>query len=127
MCSHRVVFIDDGHRAHIQQGLQGAARIQIASALFCVTKGQKNLGGFQPLIGETILPALRQRDLSNGGGGLALLQCQCLAVEACAGTAKRHRAGCHDHYLLAARAGGFNLFGQPRQPLLIQRAIANKQ
>ena len=95
--------------------------------MFGVADGQQNLGGFQSLIGQTILPALRQRNLTQRRRRLALLQRQRLAVKACTGTTQRYRAGGHNHNLLAARAGGFNLFGQTRQPLRIQCAIANEQ
>ena len=40
---HRVVLVDDRHRAQRQQRVEGAARIQIAAALLGVARGQQNL------------------------------------------------------------------------------------
>ena len=71
---HRIVLVDDGHRTEGQQGIQGAARVEIAAALFGIAQGQKNLryGNFPSL--QELLVGMCKANLTNRRSRLTLLK-----------------------------------------------------
>ena len=85
----RVVLVDDRHRLHLQQRRDGGARIEIAAALLGVAERHQDLPGGDPVLAELLRPGAGQRDLADGGRGLALLQLQ---RAACAARARCGRA-----------------------------------
>src|SRR6056297_335 len=69
-----VVFVDDGHDAAIQQGLDGIARVEEPAAVFQVVEREQKLGGAAPAIGPGFGPGLGQPDLADRGSGLGFGQ-----------------------------------------------------
>ena len=70
---HSVVFIDDGDDAFGQQGLQGAAGVEVAGAVAQVVVREKDLGGADAVRSERVFVGLGDAGLSDGGGGLQLV------------------------------------------------------
>ncbi len=71
---HGIVLVDDRHRAQRQQGIEGAARIEVAAALLGVAQGQQNLrdGDFVRL--QQLLVGMREANLTDRRSRLTLLE-----------------------------------------------------
>ena len=67
---HGVVFVDDGDDAFGQQGLQGAAGVEVAGAVAQVVVGEQDLGGANAVRCERVFVGLGNAGLPDGGGGL---------------------------------------------------------
>ena len=65
-----VVFVDDGDDAFGQQGLQGAAGVEVAGAVAQVVVGEQDLGGADAVRCERGFVGLGDAGLPDGGGGL---------------------------------------------------------
>ena len=71
---YRVVLIDDWHHPHLQQRLQGAARIQVTFATAVVVVGQQYLRGLHTVFLKAGFPGLYQPGLAHSRGCLQLVQ-----------------------------------------------------
>ena len=69
-----VVLVDHRHAAPFQQLVDGRARVEIAAALFGVAERDQHLAGGERVRAQGFRPGARQRDLADGGGGLAVLE-----------------------------------------------------
>ena len=87
---HRVVLVDDGHRAQGEQRVQRAAGIQVAAALLGIAQGQQDLRHGDLVRLEQFLIGVREPDLPDRGSRLALLEFQ-LARSSARGAAARAR------------------------------------
>ncbi len=63
---HCVVFVDHRHHAQLDEGAQGAARIEVAFAVGQVVMGQQDLRGMLAVLAKTRLPGLHQAHLADG-------------------------------------------------------------
>ena len=70
----RVVLVDHRDGAPLQELAYGGARIKIASALLRVLQRDQNLSGGDAVVAEHLGPGARERNLADGGGGLAVLE-----------------------------------------------------
>ena len=116
----RVVLVDDGHRLHLQQRRDGGARVEIAAALLGVAERHQDLAGIQALAAELLRPGAGQRDLADGGGGLAFLEPQRALAEAEHGAAERDGARGDDQDLRAGLDQCGNVVDQRAQPVALQ-------
>ena len=98
-----VVLVQHGHRLHRQQPGDRGARVEVAAALLGVGVGDEDLARGQPDGAERLGPGAGQRDLADGGGGLAVLELQRTRRQAEHAPAERDGAGGDDHHLGAAR------------------------
>ena len=73
---HRVVLVDHRQRAELEQRLERGARVQVAAAVLAVLEGEQHLRHGHLVALEQLLVGVRQADLPDGGGRLALLQAQ---------------------------------------------------
>ncbi|MNT04455.1 hypothetical protein D3C72_1390340 [compost metagenome] len=62
---HRVVLVDYRHDAQLDQGAQGAARIEVTLAVGQVIVGQENLRRVPAMLGKARLPGLHQAHLAD--------------------------------------------------------------
>ena len=72
----RVVLVDDGNGAELQQRAERAARIEIAPALFSIAERKQNLCHSQTVLLEHVFPRMRQADLPDSRGRLAFFELQ---------------------------------------------------
>ena len=110
----RVVLVDHGHCAPFQQLVDGGARIEIAPALLGVLQRDQHLPGGDAVTAEHLRPGARERDLADGGRGLAVLELERARRQLEHGAAERDGAG-RDHEdvaLLAVQTG--DVLGQRR-------------
>ena len=71
---HRVVLVDDRHRAPFQQFVDGRAGVEIAPPLLGVAQRDQHLAGGNAVPRQRLGPGPRQRDLADRGGGLAVFE-----------------------------------------------------
>gem|GEM_PF-4860709 len=65
-----VVLVDDGYHAQIEQGLEGAAGVEIARAIGQIGVGEEDLGRVPPVGAESVLVGVDECGLADGGGRL---------------------------------------------------------
>ena len=70
---HRVVFVDDGHHAQLQQGEQGGTGIEIPLPIGQVSVGQQHLGAAQAIGTQFGFVHLGQAHLPHRGSGLQFM------------------------------------------------------
>ena len=69
---HRIVFIDHGHCAALQQSLKCRSGVEVTPPLLTVLKRQKNLRDGYTMLLKQSLVGLCQTYLPNCGGGLTV-------------------------------------------------------
>jgi hypothetical protein len=108
----RVVFVDDGDDAVLEQRDQRAAGVEVALVMFQVVVRQENLGDAKAGLGEEPFVQGHQARLADGGAGLQLGKFGGPFGEAQNAHARPHRAGADDDDLFALGAHGGDLGGQ---------------
>ena len=118
---HGVVLVDDRDRLQVEQRLDGMARVEVAAPLLGVAERQQDLRGEEAAGARELLVGMREADLADGGGGLALLQLQRALGQFQRVAPERDGAGGHDDELLAGRGEHGDVVHQRGQPLRLQR------
>ena len=113
-----IVLVDDGHRAHLQQGGDRGARVEIVAALLGDVGRDENLPGHHAIVRQRRFPGAAQCDLADAGGGLALLQRQRRPVELQDTPPQRDGARGDDDDLGAAPAQRVDIGGDRLQPFV---------
>ena len=119
---HGVVLVDDRDRAELEQRIERAARVQVATALFGVAEGQQHLRDGAVVLLEHFLPCVREADLANGRRRLAFLELELAGREPELAPAERDGAGGDDHDFLAAGPHRRDVRGQGLEPRAIDAA-----
>ena len=119
---HRVVLVDDGDCAMREQGVDRAPGIEIAAALLGVAEREQDLGGLHAALAEDVLVGVRERDLADGGRGLALLQFQRATGQAEDMTADRNGTGRDDDHFLAGAMHRGDVVGERIEPRRLELA-----
>ena len=70
------VRLGDGNGLDVEELADGRARIEIVAALFRIFQREQHLPRDEAGFAERFAPGSRERDLADGGGGLAFLQLQ---------------------------------------------------
>ena len=117
-----VVLVDDRHRPHLEQAQRRRAGVEVAAALLGVGEGDEDLPGRDAVMGQNLGPDARQRDLADGGRGLALLELQRARRQAEHGAPERDRAGGDDEHVGAAGMELGDVLGERGEPGVIQPA-----
>ena len=95
-----------------------ARGVEVAAALLGVAERHQDLAGGDAVAAERLRPGAGQRDLADGGGGLALLQLQRAARQAEHGAAERDRAGGDDQHVAPPPCSARDVVGQRGEPRL---------
>ena len=106
------------------------ARIEIAPPLFGIAECQKNLRCNEAVCAGELLVGMGQRNLTDGGGRLALLEFKRTLRQLERMAAKRDRARRHEHDLFAGLCQRGHVVHQRRQPLgleLARRAVGQQR
>lgn len=119
-----VVLVDDGYGAQVEQAAKRRARVEIAAALLGIGQRQQHLSGGEAVGAQRFGPVAGQRDLADGGSGLALLQPQGAGGQAEHGAPERDRAGGDDEDIGAALVQLGEVLGQCSEPGMAQAAAA---
>ena len=69
---HRVVLVDHGQHAEVEQGEQGVARVQVPAAIADVLGGEEHLADLDAVALERLLVVPHERGLPDGRRGLLL-------------------------------------------------------
>ena len=117
---HRIVFVDDGNHALIQQNPQGVAGVQVAAAVFGILPRQQNLRRFDTLQTKGLMIRHRQGNLPRGRGGLFLGQIQRPLPPTQRPFAQRRGPRCDDDHALAGLMQVGHILNQRRQPRFVQ-------
>ncbi len=115
-----VVLVDHRHGAQIEQAAERGAGVEITAALFRVGQGQQDLAGGERVMAERLGPGAGQRDLSDRGGGLALLEAQRARGQAEDGAPQGDRARGDDEHIRAALMQIGEVLGESGEPGLTQ-------
>ena len=118
----RVVLVDDRRGAHVEQAFDGRARVEIAPALLGVPERDEDLPGRDAVRAEHLRPGARERDLADGGGGLAILELQRARRQAEHGAPERDRAGGDHENVGAAPVHGGEVGDQRVEPGALEAA-----
>src|SRR6185437_2237687 len=119
---HRVVFVDDGHRAEREQCLERGARVEMAAALLGVLGREENLCDRDAVLRQRLLIGMGEPDLTRSGGGLFFLELERAADQAELQAACGDGAGRDDQHLLPPRAAPHHVLGQRVEPGLFDLA-----
>ena len=118
----RVVLVDHRHGAEREQRVDGAARVQVASARLGVLVGQENLRDADAVAGERRLVRMGQPDLPAGRRCLHLLQLQRALRETEVTAPDGDRARRDDQHVLAAFAKLGHVPREAIEPGLVEGA-----
>ncbi len=117
----RVVLVDHGNGLEIEQRLDGVTRVEVAAALLGVAERQQDLRGYEPAGPRQLLVGMRQADLPDGGGGLALLQLQRALGQFQGVAAERDGTRRYEHDLLAGRGQRRDVVEKRGEPFRLER------
>ncbi len=109
-----------GTRLHAQQRADGGAGIEVAAARFRVVDGDEDLSGGDVLRAERLVPGPRQRDLADGGSGLAFLELQGAGAQVEDGAAHGDGAGGNNEDFVAVLAQAGDVAGEALQPVALE-------
>src|SRR5204863_6914849 len=87
-----------------------------------VAQRQQNLSGRDVMPRERFGPSARERDLSNGGGGLRILKLERTARQLEHGATERDRTRRHHQNLALVRVEVRNVLGERGEPILMYAA-----
>ena len=122
-----VVFVDDRHRAEVEQREQRVADVEIADAVIDVFEREQHLGRAAAVFGERAVVGLNQMRLADGGDGLQLGQVGRPRFQAEQADARADRAAADQHDAPAAVADRVNFFGELLDPLVVERAVGLRE
>ena len=122
-CRHRVVLVDNRHRAELEKRAHRGARVQVPAAGLGVLRRQQDLRHTDAMRRQRLAPGMRQRDLAGGGGGLFFLERQLAAVDAKLAPAERDRPARDDDDILAGLAQHGDIAGDTGKPGGVHRAM----
>ena len=100
----RVVFVDDRHRAEVEQRVQRVADVEIANAVIDVFDREQHLRGAAAVFGKRAVVSLNQMRLADGRDGLQLGQIGRRDFQAQQADARADRAAADQHHAPAAAA-----------------------
>ena len=106
-----------------EQGVQGAARIEVAAALLGVAQGQQNLRHGDLVRLQQLLVGVREANLADRRSRLTLLEFQLAGVQPEMPPAERDRARGHQDHLLAALAQARDVRRKALQPCAIEPSL----
>jgi hypothetical protein len=111
-----VVLVDDRHRAHGDQAVDGGAGVQIVAPLLGDVGGDEDLPGDDPERAEALFPGAAEGDLTDAGGRLALLEAEGVAIEAEDAPPEGDGAGGDEDDLMPGAAQRRDVGGEALQP-----------
>src|SRR5690606_29011528 len=122
-----VVLVDDRHHIQIEQGAQGAARIEIALAVGEVVMGDEDLCGLLFATGEACLPGSNQPHLPYSCSSLQFVHCPGTSTPAKATHARSDGTGRYQHQLDTRLTQRNHLVDPDRHRRLIEATPIGRQ
>ena len=117
---HGVVLVDHGDCTQCKQRAERAAGIQVSTPLLGIPQSKQYLGHRDLVRLQQFLVGVGETNLSNGGGGLTLLELELRAGQTQLPPPERNRAGGHQDHVLAPLAQARDVGGQLLQPRTIE-------
>ena len=98
---HGVVLVDDGHRPHRQQGVEGGAHSPVVAAHGDVLSGEQHLSGHHAVGAHRGLPPGHEAPLPHGGRRLQQAQLAGALGHSQGDQSRGHRPGRHQDHVVA--------------------------